>query len=225
MFKYFRSSRAFFAAATLLAVLGSFMLYGYLHGLELRVARDGNLLRLPVARVPIAAGSVIDEEMLQVVDFPDLYVLPTMLLSADEAVGMVALHDIAAGDPFLQTSVSAHGQGGRAALLLDPLRRAYPLDLQENQVPLEDLRAGDRVDLIYVPPEGRASVIIYAVSVLCLPAGDQVPAEELPGGIPSFETTTSGHLLLSLTPDETETLAEAEEQGRIVLAVCPAISH
>ena len=156
------------------------------------------------------------------VEFPDLYVLPTMLVDADEAVGMVALHDIAAGDPFLQTSVSAHGQGGRAALLLDPLRRAYPLDLQENQVPLEDLRAGDRVDLIYVPPEGRASIILHAVPVLCLPAGDKTQAEELPGGIPSFETTSSGHLLLSLTSDETETLAEAEERGRIVLVVCPA---
>ena len=111
MLKHFRSSRAFFVGATLLAVLGSLMLYGYLHGLELRVARDGNLLRLPVARVPIATGSVIEEDMLQVVEFPDLYVLPTMLLDADEAVGMVALHDIAAGDPFLQTSVSAHGQG------------------------------------------------------------------------------------------------------------------
>ena len=225
MLKHFRSSRAFFVGATLLAVLGSLMLYGYLHGLELRVARDGNLLRLPVARVPIATGSVIEEDMLQVVEFPDLYVLPTMLLDADEAVGMVALHDIAAGDPFLQTSVSAHGQGGRAALLLDPLRRAYPLDLQENQVPLEDLRAGDRVDLIYVPPEGRASIILHAVPVLCLPAGDQTQAEELPGGIPSFETTSSGHLLLSLTSDETETLAEAEERGRIVLVVCPAEYH
>jgi Flp pilus assembly protein CpaB len=221
MLKHLRSSKAFLTGAVLLAVLGSLMLYGYLRGLEMRVARDGNLIGLPVARVPIDAGSVIREEMLQAVGFPDLYVLPTMLVDVNEAAGMVALHDIEAGDPLLSTSVSARGQGGRAALMLDPERRAYPLDLQENQVPLAELRAGDRVDLIYVPPEGRASVILHSAPVLCLPGQAQPQPQGMTGGIPSYEAGSPGHLLLSLTPDETETLAEAEERGRVVLAVCP----
>ncbi len=221
--KYFRSSRAFLVSAALLAVLGSLMLYGYLHGLEARTARNGELLSIPVASVPIPAGTVITGEMLEPVDFPGLYVLPTMLLDVGRAAGMVALHDMAAGDPILETSVSANGQGGRAALMLDEGRRAYPLALAENQVPLSDLRAGDRVDLIFVPPEGRASVILHAVAILCLPAGSGEQAETLFEGASGFEAASTENLLLSLTPDETETLAQAEEQGRVIITVCPVI--
>lgn len=223
MLKHLRSSKSFLAGAVIIAALGSLMLYGYLSSLEARVARDGSLIELPVARVPIAAGSLIGEEMLMSVDFPDLYVLPTMLSDLDGIAGMVALVDIEAGDPLLSGSVSAPGRGGRAALMLDPGRRAYPLGLSENQVPLGELSAGDRVDLIYVPPEGRASVILHAVPVLSLPAAGLEQPREPVGVIPSFESGSPGHLLLSLTPDEAETLAEAEEKGRVVLAVCPAI--
>lgn len=221
--KHLRSSKSFLAGAVIIAALGSLMLYGYLSNLEARVARDGNLIRLPVARVPIAAGSLISQDMLMPVDFPEVYILPTMLSDFDEATGLVALADIEAGSPLLSGSVSAPAQGGRAALMLDPGRRAYPLALLENQVPLDELSAGDRVDLIYVPPEGRASVILHAVPVLSLPSVDRAHPQEAAGVIPSFDSGSPGHLLLSLTPDEAETLAEAEERGRVVLAVCPVI--
>ncbi len=129
MLKHLRSSKSFLAGAVVIAALGCLMLYGYLSGLEARVARDGCLVPLPVARVPIAAGSVISEDMLQAVDFPDIYVLPTMLTDPAGAAGTVALTDIQAGDPLLSGSVSAGGRGGRASLMLEPGRRAYPLGL------------------------------------------------------------------------------------------------
>jgi Flp pilus assembly protein CpaB len=108
--------------------------------------------------------------------------------------------------------------------MLEAGRRAYPLEVSDNQVPLEELCAGDRVDLVFVPPEGRASVILHSVTVLCLPSAGQARQEEWDayGALPSLESGSPGHVLLSLTPDEAETLAEAEERGRVLLAVCPA---
>lgn len=224
MLKHLRSSASLLAAAVVLAALGCLMLYGYLSGLEARVARDGRIITLPVARVPIAAGSIIREEMLQAVDFPDVYLLPTMLADPAEACGAVALTDIRPGDPLLAGSVSSGAQGGRASLMLEAGRRAYPLGVADNRVPLEELCAGDRVDLVFIPPEGRASVILHSVTVLCLPPGgsEQRQGWDASGALPSFESGSPGHVLLSLTPDEAETLAEAEERGRVLLAVCPA---
>ncbi len=229
MIKKLRVSRIYLTAAILLALLGSLVLYGYLRGLERRVARNGRIMALPVAGTDIAAGSVITRGMLLEVDFPDIYLLPTMMAISEEIVGRTALRDISAGDPILRDSLSETSEGGRAALLLGTGRRAYPIDLQENTVPLSDLRAGDRVDVIFVPPEGSAVTVLRSAPVLCLPrsavietAAASRPDPLLQGTAFPAQGQTEGHLLLGVAPEEAETLAEAEERGRLVISVCPA---
>ncbi len=220
-----RASRVYLVSAVLLAVLGSLMLYGYLHGLESRVARSGRLIRLPVALSDIPAGCVVRGDMLTETDFPDIYLLPSMLAEIDRIVGRVALHEIGAGSPFLADSLSGSPDGGRAALMLDPGRRAYPVDIRDNVVPLDGLKAGDRVDVIFVPPQGAAITVLRSARVLYLPeaGGDAPSGEGQLEGFSLYRDETSGDaLLLSVAPEEAETLAEAEERGRLVLSVCPA---
>jgi Flp pilus assembly protein CpaB len=225
--KNLKVSRLYLTASLLLAVVGSLMLYGYLRGLEARVASNGRLVRLPVAATDIAAGSVIQADMLQELDFPDIYLLPSMLAEREELIGRVALRDIGTGDPFLAGSVSGSQEGGRAALMLGSGKRAYPVDTQENVVPLGDIRAGDRVDVIFVPPEGAAATILRSARVLCLPLGSQEPASGGTAPVNGFSLSpagpSAGQLLLGVAPEEAETLAEAEERGKLVLAVCPAL--
>jgi|YNPNPStandDraft_1061719.scaffolds.fasta_scaffold14229_5 Flp pilus assembly protein CpaB len=230
MMRRLRLSRFYLAAAILLAVLGSLMLYGYLHRLEMRVARNGRIIRVPVAGTDIAAGSVISPDMLLERDFPDIYLLPAMMARGEEVVGRTALRDISAGEPLLRDSLSATSEGGRAALLLGPGRRAYPVDLQDNVVPLGDLRAGDRVDVIFVPPQGAAVTVLRSAQVLCLPiystpgeGGAEQAEALLQGSTSPWRQDPGGQLLLSVAPEEAETLAEAEERGRLVISVCPAV--
>lgn len=220
MSKLLRSSKGTLVLAVILASLGSLILYGYLHNLDTRVAKAGKLVDLLVARTPIEAGSVVRPEMLQTQRFPDKYLLSSMLTDPEQAVGKVAICNIAPGDPLLTTSLSTSGQGGRAALMLPRGMRAYPLGLEENHVSVSELQPGDRVDAIFVPEEGSARTLLHSLTLLCIsPYGDEVPS-----GIsfnPVENSISRGFVLLSVTPDEAEILAEAEAKGEIVLSICP----
>ncbi len=222
--KLIRSSKGFLIISLFFAFLGSIALYGYLHKLDARVAQGGMLVDLLVAKTTIKTGEVISPDMLQTRSFPENYLLHSMLSSQEEALGRVALHDIAPGDPILATSLSSTDAGGRIALMLPGGRRGYPLAVQDNNVALDDLSSGDSVDVVFVPPEGRARTLLHSIPVMGRPTPPSMHAEGskddcFSGG--SFAGKAFEYVILSVTREEAEILAEAEEKGKIVLVVCP----
>ncbi len=225
MLKLIRSPKGYLIVSLLFAFLGSIALYGYLHGLDARVAQGGMLMDLLIAKTNIRTGEVIVADMLEMKKFPENYFLNSMLSKPEEALGRIALHDIVSGDPVLDTSLSMADTGGRVALMLPEGRRGYPLAVQENTVSLNDLSSGDRVDVIFVPAEGRARTLLHSIPVLSRSArtSNHMGNDEVnylsEGGANGGDAAE--YVILSVTREEAEILAEAEEKGRIILAVCP----
>ena len=207
------------AAALLVAGLAALALYGYLKGLEERTAKNGPLLRVAVAAVNIPAGRRVEPDCVEWRLMPEHYAMGCMLRA--DAANRVARHDIAKGDPLLESDLASPGDAGSIALRLPPGARGYPLPLERTSLPADALQPGDRVDVLAVEDE-KSDTILEGVTLMDLVGLESAP--DSGGGLAGLgNANSSDFAILQLTPEEAERLACAanRESGSIVLIICP----
>lgn len=220
----FRSSRLYLAASVAAAVLAAVSVFAYLRSLQSRVAASGNLVKLVVAARDLHAGETLDASSLDLVPFPDRYLLPGTFTDAAEVSGRVLRYPVRQGEPLLEGAVSLR-DGDLATGGLDAGLRAFPLPCEAVAFPPSRLAPGSRVDIICTNG-GFSRLAMENVGVLevCYPASPSYPGasgeEALAGDLPGW--TSNGCVLLEVTPEEACELAAALENGRVELALRPA---
>ncbi len=211
MFRFSSRSPRFYTVVSIAAaVLAAACLLVYLQGLRSRMAESGRLVQLVVAARDMGAGEVLDASSLDVVDFPDVYLLPGTFTDILDATGATLRSGVRAGEPLLESALLPAEGGGLAQESLDRGFRAYPLPSSSVSFPAAELHAGSRVDIIAVPGDG-AVPLLENIEVLCVHG---IPSS---GGDPSATAPAceSACILLQVTSEEACRLASAQESGKV----------
>ncbi len=204
-----RSSRSYLVAAGVAAALSALIAFAYLRGVTVRAAQAGRLVELVVAARDLRSGETLDPSSLQLVPFPDRYLLPGTFTDPSPLSGQRLARGVRQGEPILESALLSAG-GEELSEVLTPGFRAFPLPQETAGFPFHAILPGSRVDLVFV--EGEAARLgLEDVKVIgsAAAAGSSLDLSSDPADQPC------GCLLLEVTPDEACLLASALKAGRV----------
>ncbi len=198
--------------ATLFGLLTAGLLFHYLRSLPAEVA-EVKTVPVVTAAADVEPGVQLEPEMLQVVHWPEIAVLPGAIGSVAHAVGQVAAEPLVAGQPVLKHQIRPPeyvGHGGQVPLGMRLLTIAT-----DNRSSIGyRLRRGDKVDVlaVYKDSEGlHAELALQAIEVYAL--GEETGDE--PG------RTTPKTLTLIVSPQDALLVAALAEEGSVRLMLRP----
>lgn len=200
--------------ASLLGLLASALVYGVVS----QIARAGGdqYEQIVVAAANMSLAETVTSQHVKLVPWPKASVPEGALRSLQEAEGRAVRGSILAGEPLIEGKLAPGlaGKGGIMPMLVPEGQRGVTIKLDEAVRDSGFLLPGSRVDvLVSMPrapgsPEKIAKVILQDVTVLA--AGQTV---ELRDNKPVTNTTVT----LALTPQQTERLAVAQAEGKLML--------
>ncbi len=208
-------------AALIMALLGGFLLFGYLRRFE-DEASGGAPVKLLVARKQIEPGTVVTEEMLAVRVVPAAYVETRAVREAEKSrvVGLRMGTPVQANQTLLWTDLAITADDKRdLSSLVQPGMRAVGVRAANDDRSFALIRPGDRVDVIAtLPVEGSAArqSLVLLQNVLVLAVGIETSNDSSKSGAPAQQDLI---LNLSLTIPEAQLVALAQEKGRLSVAL------
>lgn len=208
-------------AALIMALLGGFLLFGYLRRFE-DEASGGAPVKLLVARKQIEPGTVVTEEMLAVRVVPAAYVETRAVREAEKSrvVGLRMGTPVQANQTLLWTDLAITADDKRdLSSLVQPGMRAVGVRAANDDRTFALIRPGDRVDVIAtLPVEGSSArqSLVLLQNVLVLAVGIETSNDSNKSGAPAQQDLI---LNLSLTIPEAQLVALAQEKGRLSVAL------
>lgn len=208
-------------AALIMALLGGFLLFGYLRRFE-DEASGGAPVKLLVARKQIEPGTVVTEEMLAVRVVPAAYVETRAVREAEKSrvVGLRMGTPVQANQTILWTDLAITADDKRdLSSLVQPGMRAVGVRAANDDRSFALIRPGDRVDVIAtLPVEGSSArqSLVLLQNVLVLAVGIETSTDNNKSGTPAQQDLI---LNLSLTIPEAQLVALAQEKGRLSVAL------
>ena len=200
--------------ASVIGLLASFLVYRVVS----QVARvnDNQSDRIVVAAANIGLAETITAQHVKLVPWPKAAVPPGAIRSLENAEGRVVRGSIVAGEPLMEAKLAPQlaGKGGIMPMLVPEGQRGVTIKLDEAMRESGFVLPNSRVDvLVSMPktagsPEKIAKVILQDVTVLA--AGQTV---EMKDNKPVTNTTVT----MALTPQQTERLAVAQAEGKLML--------
>jgi pilus assembly protein CpaB len=200
--------------ASLLGLLASALVYGVVS----QIARAGGdqYEQIVVAAANMSLAETVTSQHVKLVPWPKASVPDGALRSLQEAEGRVVRGSILAGEPLIEGKLAPGlaGKGGIMSMLVPEGQRGVTIKLDEAVRESGFLLPNSRVDVLVSMPrasgssEKIAKVILQDVTVLA--AGQTV---ELRDNKPVTNTTVT----LALTPQQTERLAVAQAEGKLML--------
>ena len=148
------SGRAKLLLSLVVGVLAVFLVYVYVRGLERQLYEEVDMQNVVVAREAIAAGTAIDQALVQRVSVPRKYRQPQTFPAVEEVAGRVAVVPIAAGT---QVSGSMLADAGAEALSFEVPRgrRAVAITVTDETGVGGLIRPGNFVDIVGTFEFGR----------------------------------------------------------------------
>lgn len=142
-------------AAALFAV---FLLYSYTNERNTELAQKFAASRsVVVAKANIDQMETIDASKLEVKAIPMDFIQPDALSQPEQAVGMVALAPIKAGEQILQTKILEPGPVTGLSLQVTPQKRAVSIPIDAVHGVSKLLKPGDRIDVIAAVDVGHGA--------------------------------------------------------------------
>ena len=140
------------------------------------------------------------------------------LTASTQAVGKITTRPLPAGTPLTRAAVTDGTASLGMAFALPPSRRAVTVALDPTDSAGDFVRPGDRVDILATDEPGRGPAEARTVlqNALLLAVGSQTS----PDGPPSPpDGAGPGHVTVSVTPSEAQTLVLAAARGKLHLAL------
>lgn len=176
---------------------------------------------LLVAARDLSPGDVLAPDMLATAPWPRAAVLPQHMPAAsvdpDRLAGAIVRTAVAAGQPLAAGHLVSRGEQGLLAALIAPGHRAVTIPVTAAAGLAGLLGPGDRVDVLLavaLPGTDRAVARTVLENVRVLGVDGQLRAQ--PGAAAEQPPST---VTLEVTPEGAETLALAQEIGRLSLAL------
>jgi pilus assembly protein CpaB len=200
--------------ASLIGLLASFLVYRVVS--QVARANDDQSDRIVVAAANIGLAETITGQHVKLVPWPKAAVPPGALRSLADAEGRVVRGSIVAGEPLMEAKLAPQlsGKGGIMPMLVPEGQRGVTIKLDDATRDSGFVLPNSRVDVLVSMPkapganEKIAKVILQDVTVLA--AGQTV---EMKDNKPVTNTTVT----MALTPQQTERLAVAQAEGKLML--------
>lgn len=200
-----------------------YLVKAYLDGVRSGVAAPAKMVPVVVAASSIPVGSVLTEQALAVVKWPEASAPDGTFKAPEEVLGRTALQAIVKGEPILTARLADQAAGRGLGALLKPGMRAMAVKVDQVVGVAGFVQPGDRVDVIAtMTPDtdtrhaldrniARVSkIILQNVGVLAI--GEHLSSQ---GTKPvSVQVVT-----LEVAPDQSERLALASRYGDIHLLI------
>ena len=200
--------------ASLLGLLASVLVYRVVT--QIASAGGGQYEHIVVAAANMSLAETVTAQHVKLVPWPKVSVPEGALRKLQDAEGRVVRGSILAGEPLIEAKLAPElsGKGGIMPMLVPEGQRGVTIKLDEAVRESGFLLPNSRVDVLVSMPrapgsqEKIAKVILQDVTVLA--AGQTV---ELRDNKPVTNTTVT----LALTPEQTERLAVAQAEGKLML--------
>jgi pilus assembly protein CpaB len=200
--------------ASLLGLLASALVYGVVS--QIAKAGGDQFEQIVVAAANMSLAETVTSQHVKLVRWPKASVPEGALRSLQEAEGRAVRGSILAGEPLIEGKLAPGlaGKGGIMSMLVPEGQRGVTIKLDEAVRESGFLLPNSRVDVLVSMPrapgssEKIAKVILQDVTVLA--AGQTV---ELRDNKPVTNTTVT----MALTPQQTERLAVAQAEGKLML--------
>jgi pilus assembly protein CpaB len=200
--------------ASLIGLLASFLVYRVVS--QVARASDDQSDRIVVAAANIGFAETITGQHVKLVPWPKAAVPPGAVRSLAEAEGRVVRGSIVAGEPLMEAKLAPQlsGKGGIMPMLVPEGQRGVTIKLDDATRDSGFVLPNSRVDVLVSMAkapganEKIAKVILQDVTVLA--AGQIV---EMKDNKPVTNTTVT----MALTPQQSERLAVAQAEGKLML--------
>lgn len=241
------TSRRVLAVALLLGALAATLVTVFLSQSSERTVtiREPAAVRMRtvvVAKEEIPLGATIEQSMLERKELPEAAVVAGAATAFDEVAGEVARYPVAKGEQLNVQRLVAKADVQTLSFQIPAGKRGFTISVDVNRSPAALLAPGDFVDVLVAgklaslngggaaptstpgagPDEPKVVVtLLQNVQVL------SVQREYVPNGVP-YDSTVRGtppkdagisYVTLALTPDESQTLWLASQEGKLTLTL------
>jgi len=168
-----------------------------------------------IAAANVNLGEALTSKHVKMTTWPKATMPAGTLKSVKDAEGRVVRTSIVAGELILEAKLAPTGQGGLMPVLVPPGKRAVSIKVDEAVQRSGFVLPNSRVDVLVTMSRdtGRSKesrIVLQDVSVL---AADQTV--EMKDNKPVTMVTVT----MALSPEETERLALAQNEGKVTLAL------
>lgn len=144
------NSRAF-TTSLMLAAIAVFMIYSYIESRETELQSDyGNQTPVVVAKEDIKELEIIDDRKVQLVNIPSKFQMPGHFKRVEDLYNTIAAVPIKKGEQITVPRVTYPGSQSGLSRQISIGKRAFALQVTENQAVSRLLKPGDRVDILAV---------------------------------------------------------------------------
>lgn len=165
------------------------------------------------AQQDILPGTRLGFTSLHYLEIPRIYYSPEMLTKSSDVAGRVSKQFIRQGEPITEAVLYTGKEGLSSNFQTD--RRALTLRLDDDALVDHSVHAGDTVDVLVTSlRNGKKFTKMLAQDVLVLMS---VPREALTSN--ALRNSEQNRITFAVTPQQSEMLTEANEVGKIHLAL------
>lgn len=201
------------AIGIVFAIIAGLLLTGYISSI-VRGKEGGPPRNVAVAARDIQAGQPVSPGDVRLKNIPSDYVVPGSLEKPGDIDGERALRFIGGGEPFTASSITGKSGEESLASRIPAQLRAYSVQLKSGCGAGQEIRPGDRVDVLATSGDPPGTDTILRDRVV-LGTGSQLAQDD--GDIASG----APRITLLVHPQEAELLAQAECVGEISISLCP----
>ena len=209
-------------AALVMALLGGFLLFGYMRRFE-DEASGGAPVKILVARKQIEPGTIVTEDLLATRLVPTAYVETRAIRETEKAriIGLRVSTPVQAQQAMLWTDLAIAADDRRdLSALVSPGMRAVGIRAMNDDKSFALMRPGDRVDIIATmpvdnSPTAQRQSIVLLQNVLVLAVGLDTSVDPNKGNGDQRELL----LNVSVNIPEAQLIQLAQEKGRLSVAL------
>jgi pilus assembly protein CpaB len=208
-----------FTTSLMLALIAVMMIYSYIQSRETELQSDfGNQTPVVIAKEDIKELEIIDDRKVQLINIPSKFQMPGHFKRVEDLYNTIAAVPIRKGEQITVPRVTYPGSQSGLSRQISVGKRAFALQVTENQAVSRLLKPGDRVDILALVDyasgkKERLKVKTVLQDVLILSTGlfvtNSVPIVNLKSDVDmkqmKFNTYTNFNTVtLELTPFEVQ---------------------
>ena len=140
-----------FTLSLIIAAVSVFMVMAYIDGEESKLAKKyGNEKTVVVAASDIQANELLDDKKVKLEKFPSKFVAPGAITKIEDIQNTIASVSIKKGEQITKPRVDYPNVKTGLSRQVTPGKRAFAIQVTDNNAAAKLIKPGDRVDLISV---------------------------------------------------------------------------
>lgn len=208
-----RRAISMFIVAVILGLGAALVANRWIQARTLGPATAGAMNQIVVAALDIPYGTKIEGAQIKLVEWPAGNVPKGALTDLAEAEGKIVKRDLLPGEPVLSDRISDHVGGSTLSAIVEPNKRAISVRVNDVVGVAGFLLPGNRVDVLATRKEKHRAVTSTILENIKVLAVDQTASTEKDKPVVVRAVT------LEMTPEETEKLVKAREEGTLQLTL------